>query len=111
MKMVVLRVWLLLMLALLKMVLQRWDALCYVGSNDWSAVSSWQAMFARGMELHSRVTFFAEGCHGSLSKQLQKKFGLRANCQPQSYAIGLKEVSTGTSRSGLATDPPSGLGD
>ena len=51
-----------------------------------------QSTFARGMELHARVTMFAEGCHGSLSKQLQKTFGLRSDCQPQSYAIGLKEV-------------------
>ena len=52
-----------------------------------------QSTFARGMELHARVTLFAEGCRGSLSKQLQDKFNLRSNCQPQSYAIGLKEVS------------------
>ena len=51
-----------------------------------------QSTFARGMELHSKVTFFAEGCRGSLSKQLQDKFNLRSDCQPQSYAIGLKEV-------------------
>ena len=44
------------------------------------------------MELHARVTLIAEGCHGSLSKQIQSKFNLRRDCQPQSYAIGLKEV-------------------
>lgn len=44
------------------------------------------------MELHSKVTLFGEGCHGSLAKQLYKKFDLRKDCLPQSYGIGLKEV-------------------
>jgi len=51
-----------------------------------------KATFARGMELHARVTLFAEGCHGSLTKTLFKKFNLRENCQPQTYGIGLKEL-------------------
>ena len=56
--------------------------------------SCWQPSFARGMELHARVTLFAEGCHGSLAKTLYQNdtLNLRANCQPQSYGIGLKEV-------------------
>lgn len=48
--------------------------------------------FARGMELHARCTIFAEGCHGSLAKQLFRQFKLRENCEPQSYGIGLKEL-------------------
>ena len=45
------------------------------------------------MELHARVTLFAEGCHGSLAKTLYKTdLNLRENCQPQSYGLGLKEV-------------------
>ena len=48
--------------------------------------------FERGMEFHARVTFFAEGCHGSLSKQVINKFDLRRDSQPQTYALGLKEV-------------------
>lgn len=48
--------------------------------------------FERGMELHGRVTFFAEGCHGSLTKTLFRRFGLREGVQPQTYGIGLKEV-------------------
>jgi len=44
------------------------------------------------MELHAKVTFFAEGCHGSLTKQLIKKFDLRKNSQFQTYGLGLKEV-------------------
>ena len=48
--------------------------------------------FQRGMEFHARVTLFAEGCHGSLTKQIIKKFDLRRDCQPQTYGLGLKEV-------------------
>jgi electron-transferring-flavoprotein dehydrogenase len=48
--------------------------------------------FQRGMEFHSKVTIFGEGCHGHLAKQLYNKFDLRKNCEPQTYAIGLKEL-------------------
>ncbi|XP_003822584.1 electron transfer flavoprotein-ubiquinone oxidoreductase, mitochondrial isoform X1 [Pan paniscus] len=51
-----------------------------------------KATFERGLELHAKVTIFAEGCHGHLAKQLYKKFDLRANCEPQTYGIGLKEL-------------------
>ncbi|XP_030624613.1 electron transfer flavoprotein-ubiquinone oxidoreductase, mitochondrial isoform X1 [Chanos chanos] len=49
-------------------------------------------VFERGMELHAKVTLFGEGCHGHLAKQLYKHFNLRENCEPQTYAIGLKEL-------------------
>uniref|UniRef100_A0A8C7VSR4 Electron transfer flavoprotein-ubiquinone oxidoreductase n=1 Tax=Oncorhynchus mykiss TaxID=8022 RepID=A0A8C7VSR4_ONCMY len=49
-------------------------------------------VFERGMELHAKVTLFGEGCHGHLAKQLYRQFNLRENCEPQTYAIGLKEV-------------------
>ncbi|XP_070554079.1 electron transfer flavoprotein-ubiquinone oxidoreductase, mitochondrial-like [Ptychodera flava] len=51
-----------------------------------------KATFERGMELHSKVTVFGEGCHGHLAKQLYSTLNLRENCQPQTYAIGIKEV-------------------
>ena len=51
-----------------------------------------QAGFARGMELHARLTLFGEGCHGSLTKSLFHQFNLRHSCQPQTYGLGLKEV-------------------
>ena len=46
------------------------------------------------MELHAKCTVFSEGCHGALAKQLYKTLNLREDCEPQSYAIGLKEVSS-----------------
>ena len=45
-----------------------------------------------GMELRAKYTLFAEGCRGHLGKQLQDKFKLRANAEPQLYGIGLKEL-------------------
>ena len=44
-----------------------------------------------GMELHGRYTLFAEGCRGSLTRQVEAKFDLR-NGDPQTYAIGIKEL-------------------
>ncbi|KAI1329454.1 hypothetical protein F5Y16DRAFT_366044 [Xylariaceae sp. FL0255] len=48
--------------------------------------------FERGMEFHARVTMFAEGCHGSLTKQVVNKFDLRRDSDHQTYGLGLKEV-------------------
>ncbi|TPX35755.1 hypothetical protein SmJEL517_g01936 [Synchytrium microbalum] len=48
--------------------------------------------FERGMEIHAKVTLFAEGCHGSLTKKLIGKYDLRKNSEPQTYGIGLKEA-------------------
>jgi electron-transferring-flavoprotein dehydrogenase len=45
-----------------------------------------------GLELHAKYTFFAEGVRGHLSKELKRIFDLEANCQPQVYGIGLKEL-------------------
>jgi electron-transferring-flavoprotein dehydrogenase len=45
-----------------------------------------------GMELLAKYTFFAEGVRGHLSKELNTKFGLSNNTQPQVYAIGIKEL-------------------
>ncbi|AGO12048.1 AaceriADR387Wp [[Ashbya] aceris (nom. inval.)] len=48
--------------------------------------------FERGMAFHARQTVFAEGCHGSLTKQLVKKFALREGRDNQTYGLGIKEV-------------------
>lgn len=48
--------------------------------------------YARGIELIANQTVFAEGCRGSLSERVIEKFNLRANCDPQIYGIGLKEI-------------------
>jgi electron-transferring-flavoprotein dehydrogenase len=48
--------------------------------------------FQRGMELRARYTLVAEGCRGSLSKRLMERFHLRDGHDPQTYAIGIKEL-------------------
>ncbi|KAI9686986.1 MAG: hypothetical protein M1822_002739 [Bathelium mastoideum] len=48
--------------------------------------------FERGMEFHARATLLAEGCHGSLTKKVAKKFNLRRDSQHQTYGLGIKEV-------------------
>jgi electron-transferring-flavoprotein dehydrogenase len=48
--------------------------------------------FQLGMELHAKYTFFAEGARGHLGKQLIKKFGLDLGRNPQTHAIGIKEL-------------------
>jgi len=48
--------------------------------------------FARGMELRARYTLFAEGCRGSLSKQVMAHYDLRQGVDPQTYGLGIKEV-------------------
>jgi electron-transferring-flavoprotein dehydrogenase len=45
-----------------------------------------------GMELRAPYTLFAEGCRGSLTKQLEARFNLREGHDPQTYAIGIKEL-------------------
>ena len=45
-----------------------------------------------GMELHAKYTLFAEGARGHLTKQLKAKYDLEADCQPQVYGIGVKEL-------------------
>ncbi|KAL5050116.1 hypothetical protein BDW71DRAFT_174802 [Aspergillus fruticulosus] len=65
-----------------------------VATNDLGVARDGQAKdtFERGMEFHARVTLLGEGCHGSLTKQVTKKYDLRRDCQPQTYGIGIKEV-------------------
>ena len=48
--------------------------------------------FQLGMELLGKYTLFAEGARGHLGKQLIARFKLDAGCDPQSYAIGIKEL-------------------
>ena len=55
-------------------------------------------MHQPGMELHAKYTFFAEGCRGHLGKELMERYDLRANCEPQTYGIGIKELWRSTPR-------------
>ena len=45
-----------------------------------------------GMELTGRYTIFAEGARGQLGRQLLDRFRLAEGKDPQTYAIGIKEL-------------------
>ena len=57
-------------------------------ARDGTHKPDWQP----GLELHAKYTFIAEGVRGSLAKELKRIFDLEAECQPQVYAIGIKEL-------------------
>jgi len=72
------------------------DRVVGVATGDMGRDASGQpkSTFEPGYELRGRYTLFAEGCHGNLGKELMGKFSLRAECDPQHYGIGIKEVWT-----------------
>ncbi len=45
-----------------------------------------------GVELRGKYILFAEGCRGHLGKQLEAKYDLRKDVDPQVYGIGIKEL-------------------
>lgn len=48
--------------------------------------------YQAGYELRAPYVIFAEGCRGSLGRELETRFGLRAGVDPQHYGIGFKEI-------------------
>jgi len=48
--------------------------------------------FQLGMELRAKYTVFAEGARGHLGKQVIAKYRLDQGKDPQSYALGIKEL-------------------
>jgi len=62
------------------------------------------AHYQPGMELRARYTIFSEGARGQLGRQLIARYQLDHGRNPQSYAIGIKElweVDAAQSRPGL----------
>ena len=53
---------------------------------------SQKAEFTLGARIVAPVTIIAEGCRGSLAKQLMSRFKLGDNHQPQVYGLGFKEL-------------------
>lgn len=72
------------------------DSVVGIGTNDMGIAKdgSKKDTFQRGVELKGRVMLLAEGCRGSLSEKLIKKYKLRekGHAQHQTYALGIKEV-------------------
>jgi len=48
--------------------------------------------FQPGMNLLGKYTVFCEGARGHLTKRLKFKYNLEANCEPQIYGLGIKEL-------------------
>ncbi len=57
-----------------------------------AADGSHKSDYQPGMEIHAKYTMFAEGARGSLTKIMKAKFDLEADCQPQVYGLGIKEL-------------------
>ncbi|KAG8369484.1 hypothetical protein BUALT_Bualt14G0018500 [Buddleja alternifolia] len=72
------------------------DKVIGIATNDMGMAKdgSKKDTFQPGVELKGQVTLFAEGCRGSLSEQVMKKYNLRekGQGQHQTYALGIKEV-------------------
>ena len=51
-----------------------------------------KANFEPGIEIRSRVVVLGEGPRGTLAKQLDQRFALSHDSNPQVYALGIKEV-------------------
>ncbi|MEQ6342610.1 MAG: electron transfer flavoprotein-ubiquinone oxidoreductase [Gammaproteobacteria bacterium] len=50
------------------------------------------ANYTQGMELHAKYTLIAEGVRGSLAREIEQRFKLRDDIEPQKYGIGFKEL-------------------
>ncbi len=50
------------------------------------------AQFQLGAALHAKYTVFAEGARGHLGRQIMDRYALDAGKDPQTYAIGIKEL-------------------
>jgi electron-transferring-flavoprotein dehydrogenase len=48
--------------------------------------------YAPGPQIRARTTILAEGCRGSLTKQLIARFALAADSDPQTFGLGFKEL-------------------
>jgi electron-transferring-flavoprotein dehydrogenase len=57
-----------------------------------AADGSHKSDYTPGMEILAKYTVLAEGARGNLTKRMKARFNLEANCQPQVYGLGIKEL-------------------
>jgi len=57
-----------------------------------AADGSHKPEYEPGIELHAKHTLFAEGARGHLTKRMKAHFDLEADCEPQVYGLGIKEL-------------------
>lgn len=61
-----------------------------IGDMGRTKIGEKKSAFQAGIKILAKQTILAEGCRGSLSKQIIKKYSLTT--KPQTYAIGIKEI-------------------
>lgn len=62
------------------------------GDMGLDKTGSQTANYQPGIELRAKQLVLAEGCRGSLAKQIIHHYNLDANSCPQTYGLGIKEV-------------------
>ena len=69
-------------------------AVCGVRIGDMGVAKdgSHKPGYTQGIDIRAKTTVLAEGCRGSLSKQLIAKYALDKDSDPQTYGIGIKEL-------------------
>ena len=48
--------------------------------------------FEPGVNLHAKVTIFCDGVRGNLTKDVVRRLDLARGCEPEQFAVGLKEL-------------------
>ncbi|HEY6941494.1 MAG TPA: electron transfer flavoprotein-ubiquinone oxidoreductase [Dokdonella sp.] len=63
-----------------------------IGDRGVARDGSHKPGYTQGIDIRAPLTVLAEGCRGSISKQLIAKYALDKDSDPQTYAIGIKEL-------------------
>ena len=63
-----------------------------IGDMGVAKDGSHKSGYTQGIDIKAPITVLAEGARGHLTKQLVARFQLDANCDPQAYGIGTKEL-------------------
>jgi electron-transferring-flavoprotein dehydrogenase len=63
-----------------------------IGDMGVARDGSHKPAYTQGIDIRAKLTVLAEGCRGSVGKKLIAKYALDRDCDPQTYAIGLKEL-------------------
>ncbi|WP_255587674.1 electron transfer flavoprotein-ubiquinone oxidoreductase [Deefgea piscis] len=63
-----------------------------VGDMGINKLGQHKADYALGMAIHAKYTLFCEGARGSLAGDLENKYDLRKDADPQHFGLGVKEV-------------------
>ncbi len=63
-----------------------------IGDMGVDKEGNYKETYVQGIEIRAAVTVLGEGCRGHLSKRAISKYKLDADCDPQTYGIGMKEL-------------------